>query len=774
MPWSRGLYLAGIVLAIVLVIPTAWFPFQLSKIAVFAVLAAAAAILYVAQGGMREFLRGPGAWLTALVALLPVTYCLSAWAALDPSVAWSGYGIEWDTATFATLAALTFAFSSMFFRTQRTARLLYTAVFWAMVAAALFQFAAIVFGPAIPGGTFADRSVNLIGKWNDLGILASILGLFVLVELQLRRPSNLVRIGLCILGVLIAVLLGFINFSLAWGLVLGGSVIVGLMSFLSSRSDEAEASQAPQSVVARIPWVAAAGAALSIVFLIWGPMFNSGLTSLFPVSSLEVRPSYQTTQAAISAVREGSFTRTIIGMGPNSFGEIWLAQKPAEVNQSAFWNLDFNVGYSTLVTALGTVGFLGALAWLLPFILVIVAVLRLMRMSVLGREDRAIAVALGVGSLLLLSSMAFYVPSQNLMLLALVFAGGAFGFLWRQGRAAQGEEEASRALQLGSLILGALLVAASLWVAVETAQRAVAQAYVGKSTQALQVGNVDEAVMYANKAAGIEITGDTVRMQITAGGSKLAQLAQATEGDQENLQKQFQDTLQMTIAAGQQAAALNPADYRPFFLMGQVYHLLAGLKVEGAYDQASSTYIAAQVRNPNNPAITLAHARLAAEQGDGVATEGYLRASLTQKPNYTDAILFLVQLNIANNDLPSAVQAATAAVQSAPGVAPIWFQLGLLHYAGGDTQNAIPPLEEAIKIQNDYANAQYFLALSYYAQNRQVEALKLFEELARTNPENAEIKQIIANLQAGKQPLDGIAQPPPNDVEGRTGAPVEQ
>src|SRR5262245_36384783 len=101
--WSRGLYLAGIVLALVLVIPAAWFPFQLAKVAVFAVCAAAAAILYVAGGGMKEFLRGPGLWATLAVLLLPATYIVSALSSLDGSVAWTGYALEWDTVAFASL-----------------------------------------------------------------------------------------------------------------------------------------------------------------------------------------------------------------------------------------------------------------------------------------------------------------------------------------------------------------------------------------------------------------------------------------------------------------------------------------------------------------------------------------------------------------------------------------------------------------------------------------------------------------------------------------------
>lgn len=768
------MFLAGIVLALVLVIPTAWFPFQLSKVAVFAVLAAAAAVLFVAGGGMREFLRSSGVRLTLAVLLLPLAYVLSASMSLDSSVAWSGYAIEWDTVLFAGLAALAFMLASMFFRTQRTARLLYTSLFWAIVAAALFQCVAIIMGPSIPGGTFADRSVNLVGKWNDLGLLASVLGLFVLVELEMRRPSNLMRMGSIALGVLIAALLAFVNFSLAWALVLASAVVVGVISFIKGRAEDGEAPHARLGLLSRVPWYAAGAVALSIVFMMWGPFFNTGLTSVFPVSSLEVRPSYQTTAQVLTAVREGSFSRAVIGMGPNTFGEIWLAQKPAEVNQSAFWSLDFNVGYSTLSTALGTVGVLGTLGWILPFLLAIAAVLRLMRLSVLNREDRALGMALAGGSLLLLAAMAFYVPSQNLILLALVLAGAAFGFLWRQGRPAHSPDEVpSRLVQVGALALGVVLIVSSLWIGAKTSQRALAETYVGKAAVALQEGKADDAMALAARGVAVEETGDTLRMQINAGGSKLSQLAQVTEGDQNALQAQFQEALQTTIVAGQKAAQKNTADYRPFFLMGQVYDLLAGLKVDGAYDQASSTYQAAMVRNPNNPAITLALARLAAREGDGAATEAYLRASLTQKPNYTDAILFLVQLNVANNDLASAVQAAQAAVQSAPGVAPIWFQLGLLYYAGEDTKNAIPALEEALKIQGDYANAKYFLALSYYAQNRQVEATTLMEDLARTNPDNAEVAAIISNMKAGKPALEGIT-PPAEDVTTRPNAPIQQ
>ena len=136
-------------------------------------------------------------------------------------------------------------------------------------------------------------------------------------------------------------------------------------------------------------------------------------------------------------------------------------------------------------------------------------------------------------------------------------------------------------------------------------------------------------------------------------------------------------------------------------------------------------------------------------------------------------MLFVVQLNVARNDLPKATNAALAAAQSAPGVAPIWFQLGLLLYAGGDTTNAIPALEQAVILVPDYANAKYFLGLAYAAVNRIPDAIRQFEDIQRTNPDNAEIQIILGNLRLGKPPFEGV-QPPPTPPVERAEAPLSE
>jgi tetratricopeptide (TPR) repeat protein len=118
-----------------------------------------------------------------------------------------------------------------------------------------------------------------------------------------------------------------------------------------------------------------------------------------------------------------------------------------------------------------------------------------------------------------------------------------------------------------------------------------------------------------------------------------------------------------------------------------------------------------------------------------------------------------VQLDVAKNDIPSAIAAAQSAIETSPSSASLWFELGLLYYSKGDTADAMLVLEQAVKLQSNYANAQYFLGLSYAVQGRLPDAIAQFEDLAKTNPNNAEISLILNNLKAGKPPFTG-AQPP--------------
>jgi len=783
--WSRWLYLVGIVLALVLIVPTAWFPFQLGKIAVFATMLMVVVALYVLGRGVPDLLETHGLKQALFVALLPLSYLVSMFFSTDRAVALVGYRIETDTVLFVTLMFLAFILSFTLFRTLRTARLLLSVVFAALIAAVIFQWVSVAFGASVlPFSTFADRSVNLIGKWNDLGLLAGLLGMLILVWGEFARTTALRRwIGVA-MAVCVAVLLGIINFPLVWGIILGFSIILGIAAFLMQRSsgsaqhEEAQSNTATSAplLVEKTPWFAVGGAVVSLLFLVFGSALNTGLTSVFPISSLEVRPSYSATLGIIND-SHSSIRQLFVGTGPNTFGEGWIMYKPAAVNQTQFWSLDFNIGFSTVMTALSTVGFLGAIAWLIPALLILAGLLRAVRLGVLSRDERFVAASLSIAGLFLMTAAVLYVPSQNILLLAFTLSGAAFGFLWRQGRssaaAVAGEVSQSRLSLFNSAFVALLLLAVTLWAGYTADRRFVAQAFVGHGSAALNLGDADQALRSAAAAYRADVTDATaLRLILGAGVTKLQSLAN-THTPTADTQTEFANIVRQSIAAGLEAASTTPRDYRPVFALGNAYNFLASLNVQGAYEKARTLYQNAAALNPTNPAIELSLARLEALHGNSDIARQHIQRALTMKPNYTDAILLVVQLEVANNDIPSAIQAATAAAQTAPGVAPIWFQLGLLYYSNGDTAKAILALEKALSITTEYANAKYFLGLSYYAQNRTEDATKQFEDLQKTNPDNSEVQLVINNMTAGREPF-ASSTPPLIPPQGRTTAPIPE
>ena len=66
-------------------------------------------------------------------------------------------------------------------------------------------------------------------------------------------------------------------------------------------------------------------------------------------------------------------------------------------------------------------------------------------------------------------------------------------------------------------------------------------------------------------------------------------------------------------------------------------------------------------------------------------------------------------------------------------------------------------LEEAIKLNPNYANARYFYALIQDVDGKKPEALQNFLILRQTNPNNQLIAQIVANLEQG---LPALGVPP--------------
>jgi tetratricopeptide (TPR) repeat protein len=767
--WAQGFYVAGLALGLLFIIPSDWFPLQLAKIAFASVLLFIAAVLYVLDGGASALMRGRSIGAIALAAVLPVVYLLSYFFSIDKALGVAGNAADADTLLFVTLLFGAFVLALGLFRSAWSVRLLLRGVSCVIALAALLQYLIIVSSPSMLPAVFSDRSVNLIGKWNDLGLSTGFLLLFLLLAYEFGGLTRARAIVASVGMALCALLLALVNFPLAWILLLVFSIAIALWSFVSRR-----AADTGGSLMRVVPWMPLVVSAVALVLVLWGTVVNTGLTNVFPVSSLEVRPSYTSTVAIEKAAHGSSFGRFLLGTGPQTFGEEWLMHKPASVNASPFWSLDFTVGYSSLLTVLGSTGLLGVIGWLIPFFLVLLALVYILRSAHFTAHERLSAAYLGLGSIFLWSGLLLYVPSQILILAAFALGGSTVGFaLSKRDNVERAHTHVTTALSWAAAVVLIVLLG---WSTLGINRRFIAEAYTNQGLLALQQGNADNALSLAAKSQAIDKSGDNLRLSTDAGFAKLQQMAAAADpssATQDQVQA-FAVAAQQAIPLGQQAIAWDPQDYRSYISLGQIYDLLASLKVQGAYENAKAAYDAAASHNPTNPQIPLLLARLEAGQGNLQGVQTNLSQSLTLKQDYTDAILFVVQLDVAQKDMPNAIKAATAAVQSAPGVASIWFELGLLYYSAGDTTDAIAPLEQAVKLQSDYANAKYFLGLSYAAQNRSQDAIQQFLDLQKTNSDNQEVQLILSNLETGKQPFAGAQPPVTATPQNRTAAPISQ
>lgn len=130
-----------------------------------------------------------------------------------------------------------------------------------------------------------------------------------------------------------------------------------------------------------------------------------------------------------------------------------------------------------------------------------------------------------------------------------------------------------------------------------------------------------------------------------------------------------------------------------------------------------------------------------------------MNQSLEFKGNYIDAIFFQAQLDATQGNLSAAIKRVEQIVALTPDDPLIFFRLGLLKYDAKEYRGAVAAFEKSISLVPVYANAKYFLGLSYANAGETAKAIKIFEELKDLNPNNSELNAILENLKAGRAPF---------------------
>ncbi len=647
---------------------------------------------------------------------------------------------------------------------------------------ALFHVLRLLFGADFLAlGLFTDMVSNTIGKWNDLGVFFGVSALLSVITIELLTLSRMFKAIIYLSLVVSLFLLAIVNFAVVW-FVLGLFSLVFIVYLLSFNTPQSQAVEGDAAVsgnpsrLRRIPLPSLMVLIISVIFILAGNTIGTGIANKLQISQIEARPSWA---ATFDVARQTLQKDPLLGAGPNQFASEWLKYKPDGINETIFWDVDFDYGVGLIPTFLATTGVLGALAWVAFFLIFLFYGFKAILSKVSDTFSQYLITSSFLVSLFLWIFSIFYIPSLTIFAITFLFTGLFIASLMIERLAP------AKTILFGSnpragfvsVLLLILMLIGGVTLGYFLVQKYAAAVLFQRGVIAYNTdGNVDKAEGNIVRAATMSPTDIYYRFLTELSLIRMNTLLNQnpTGVSAESVRAEFQTLLGNALGNARQAVALNPSNYQNLMSLGRVYEAVTPLNIEGSYEGAKESYDKALALNPKSPAIHLTLARLEVAHKDNPKARENIALALKEKSNYTEAIFLLSQIEIQEGNIKAAIKSVEAASVIAPDDASVFFQLGFLRFNDKDYTGAASALERAVTLNPTYANAKYFLGLSYEKLRLLPQAIKQFTDLAASNPDNEEVKLILANLTAGKEPFESAQPPVDTAPEKRSTLPVPE
>lgn len=746
---ARTLLILGGGLMPLLFIPSAYIPLSGGKTIIVAVLVALA-VLFLVLSILREgrvALRLPlpllGLW--AVVAVAFVSAALSG----DVRDAIFGQMLDSYSAGFLLLLAIIATAAFVFVESKQSVIRLYSVLIFSSIVLTVFHVVRLFFGSeALSFGFFTSGTSSPVGSWNGLAIfyaLVILISLIALQQLPMSRAGRWIAIGVVVLSL---GMLAVVNFSAAWWVLAGVSGVITLHQ-LAYNVWRQEGRHGKENDSFDLVMVTILILVTSIIFLVGGATLSNAISNRLGVSFVEVRPAASATVDLTKAALRDNF---LLGSGPNRFADVWRVHKDPSINQTIFWNVPFDSGYSYLLTSFINNGILGVAAWALFFFGLAWAGVRfLFKVSGSDRLDRFwyfIGLSSLVATIYFWLMAAFYVPPPGILLLTALTTGV---FIAAYSRAVPGRLWQISAIDYRShglvLIVAAVATVSATGYAVYMGGKEALSVYQFNKVMAT-VAEGDTLETVNDRIVGVFQTADNdmfarqIAFHHWSRMRAMLSLAEPSESDR----KSFEDSAARGIETAQLAVNLDPTDPVNHQLLGQIYAILAVVGVEGAADRASESLSAAKALDPKNPTIYLIESDLALQRKDATAARAAAEEAVRLKPNYTEALFLLAQLDINEGKVDSAISIVAGIAQLEPQNPARRYQLGVLLASAKRLDEAVEAFKQAIALDSQYANAHYYLGLTYAEQGKPEDAIKeltIVRDLSETN--NA-VEELITQL----------------------------
>ncbi len=687
-------------------------------------------------------------WLIVAVSLLA--------AFLAPNFTSGVFGdtLEIHTVGFLALIGLVMSLTQSVANTKITTIIVYSAfAASALVVSIIFLTRVLLGAEFLAFSTLQNVTDTMIGSFNDMGLFIGCLVMMALVALaQLELPKR----GLIAVGFLVGlslIVLACVNFFFVWVVISLFSLMLLMYVLTKDRFGITPASTTshrplPLGSVGLIGLVFL----VSAIFLVGGSTLGTTVSNQTGINYIEIRPSLS---ASTDILRQVYNQNAFTGFGPNRFTEAWSQFKDPSINSTIFWNTPFNAGGGFVPTWFITTGIVGVLAWILFFGLFIYTGFKALLSTVSNDTFWFFMATISfVGGLYVWILAFFYVPGPTLLLLGAVCTGTLIVSKQVLAPSAQKSLHLLSSSKTGFVLIGSvMIVIIGIFAVGYGATKQMSAAYIFATAASGVTSETSDPIAVVSERIAIAYsfypTDTYARNLANYQLSYLTQILSLTNPTADQ-QQQFQNAISAALNASTQAIALKPTDARNWQILGDIYGGLSLLNIEGAQTRAFESYARAEVLDPQNPYYVLQKAIMTARSGNANEGRRLAQLALNLKPNYTDALALLSQLDIAAGDIATAIKTTESIISIEANNPGRYYQLGVLQGAIKNTDAAIIAFSKAITLNPSYANARYFLAEQYLIKGDKEAALVQLKTIRDLSPENTAVNSVIDKINSGE------------------------
>jgi len=347
----------------------------------------------------------------------------------------------------------------------------------------------------------------------------------------------------------------------------------------------------------------------------------------------------------------------ILGAGPNNYHLAYAQFKPAWINQTELWNIQFTRGYNLPLTLLVSTGILGFMSW-------VWLVLQILKQVKYNSSLRRSPVTWML--LTLLATQLLLPPfTSTLVLFGLVLAAWLslpehqfdqvkLRTLMTKLSHSEPNSQSNTYNHLAAQALGIILLVGFAFGSYGLGRAAAANYTFFKANQAGQRNQIVEMYQLQQRAVSLNPYLATYRRRYALTNlslaTALANKAEPTEEERTNILQ----LIQQSIREGRAAAQLQPADVRNWQVLAQIYNNLAGV-ASGADQWAVNSYVQAIQASPTNPDLRIALGSIFYGVGQFDQAEQLFAQAAQLKPDHANAHYNLANALVKQDKLESAV-----------------------------------------------------------------------------------------------------------------------